>query len=172
MRRVCLSLISIALLLSSSARADHLPRHLLAGGNPEKVLAGIHLERSRLSDVIRTYGEPLKVEGDDYYWEKHGWKLHLVIYRGDSIKNGEYVAMIEVEGTDVPRGMNKTGRGLRLGDTISAIRRIYGRRFKERKLPKLNIHDVMLQWRREEVSLVAEIDGRGRIKNLRLYAPE
>jgi hypothetical protein len=172
MRRVWLSLISIALLLCSSVRADHLPENLLAGGKPEKVLASIHLERSRLSDVIRAHGEPSKIEGDDYYWEKGGWKLHLVIYRGSGIKNSEYIAMIEVEGANVPRGVDKTGRGLRLGDTISAVRRIYGRKFKERKLPKLQIHDVMVQWRREEVSLVAELDGRGRIKNLRLFAPE
>jgi hypothetical protein len=172
MRRVCLSLISIALLLCSHARADHLPEHLLAGGKPEKVLTGIHLERSRLSDVVRAYGEPSKVEGDDYYWEEGGWKLHLVIYRGSSIKNGEYIAMIEVEGATAPRAANKTGRGLRLGDSISAVRRIYGKKFKERRLPKLNIHDVIVQWRREEVSLVAELDGRGRIKNLCLFAPE
>jgi hypothetical protein len=170
-RRICLSLITIALLPGLIARAEHPPKNLLARGKPEKVLAGVHLERSRLSDVIRAHGEPSKVEGDDYYWEKDGWKLHLVVYRGDGIRNGEYIAMIEVEGANVPRGLNKTGRGLRLGDTMSAIRHIYGRKFEERNLPKRNIHDVTVQWR-EEVSLVAEFNGEGKIKNLRLFAPE
>jgi hypothetical protein len=53
------------------------------------VLAGIHLERSRLSDVIRAHGKPSKIEGDDYYWEKDDWKLHLVIYRGVAIINSD-----------------------------------------------------------------------------------
>ena len=79
----------IALLLGATARADHLPDNLLAGGRPEKVLAGIHLDRSKLSDVVRAHGEPSKVEGDDYYWEKEGWRLHLVIYRGAQIVHGE-----------------------------------------------------------------------------------
>jgi len=50
--------------------------------------------------------------------------------------------------------------------------RIYGKRFKERKLPKMNIHDVMVQWRREEVSLVAVFDRLGKINCLQLFAPE
>lgn len=170
--RLCLSLISVALFLAPGARADHLPEDLLAKGRPEKSLAGIHLERSRLSGIVRAHGEPSRVEGDDYYWEKDGWTLHMVLYRGHTIKNGEYIALIEVEGTKAPRGMDKTGRGLRLGDTISSIRRIYGRRFEERKIPKLGIHDVTVQWRREEVSLVARLDQQGRIRNLRLFAPE
>ena len=96
------------------------------------MLASVHLNRTELSDVIRAHGKPSKVEGDDYYWVKNGWTLHLVVYRGDGIVNGEYIAMIEIQGKNVPRSIGRTSRGLRLGDTIFALRRIYGKRFKER----------------------------------------
>ena len=65
-----------------------------------------------------------------------------------------------------------TGSGLKVGDDLADVKRVYGRRFKERKLPKLKIHDVMIQWRREEFSLVAEFDHRGKIKKLSLSPPE
>jgi hypothetical protein len=167
-----LGLFIVVLLLGATARADHLPENLLARGRPEKMLASVHLNRSKLSDVVRAHGKPSKVEGDDYYWVKNGWTLHLLVYRGDGIVHGEYIAMIEIEGSNVPRSIGRTGGGLRLGDTIFALRRIYGKRFKERTLPKINIHDVMVQWRKEEVSLVAKFDRHGKINNLQLFAPE
>jgi hypothetical protein len=164
--------------------ADHLPSELQATGRPEKRLAGIVLGRSRVADVIKMYGKPSEVmkqgkpvelnvvDTYDYYWVKSGVKLHLLVYGGSAIKGGEYIALVEVEGSQVRGVIGRTGSGLKIGDGLAEVRRVYGRRFKERKLPKLNVHDVMIQWRREEFSLIAEFDSRGRIKNLTLSAPE
>jgi len=164
--------------------ADHLPPELQATGRTEKRLAGVVLGRSRVADVIKMYGKPSEVKTSgkpaglnvvdtyDYYWVKSGVKLHLLVYSGSGIKGGEYIALVEVEGSPVRGLIGRTGSGLKLGDGLAEVRRVYGRRFKERKLPKLNIHDVMIQWRREEFSLIAEFDSRGRIKNLSLSAPE
>jgi hypothetical protein len=66
----------------------------------------------------------------------------------------------------------RSGAGLKLGDGLAELKRIYGKRFKERDIPNLGIHDVMVQWRSEEYSLVAEFDGMGRIKRLSLFSPE
>jgi hypothetical protein len=107
-----------------------------------------------------------------YRWLKRGIKLHLVVYRFNETKNGEYIAVIEVEGSQPTGFIHGTGRGLKLGDDLSDVRRIYGPRYKVRNVPKLNIHDVMIQWRAEEFSLVAELDVRGRITKLSLFAPE
>ena len=171
MQKICLSLILIALLFVSSAPADHLPENLLARGKPEKILAGIHLARTKLSDIIKTHGEPSKIEDEDYYWEKDGWTLHLNYYRSEAMKGG-YINLIEIEGANVPRQIAATGRGLRLGDTIPDIRRIYGKKFKERKIPEYNIHDVSLQWIRANEGLVVVLDEKGRIKKLSLFAGE
>jgi hypothetical protein len=172
------------LLLASVGLADHLPPELQARGKPEKTLAGIHLDRSKVSDVIKIYGAPSKAEmqskpadlnvGDtyDYFWTKPGMKLHLIVYRGAHIVRGEYIALIEIERTKAKGSVGGTGSGLKLGDGLKDLRRIYGRRFEERKLPKLNIHDVMIQWRSEEISLVAVFDKQGKISKLSLMPPE
>ena len=130
------------------------------------------------------YGRPSEVKGQDkpanlnvvdtydYYWVKSGIKLHLVVYRGSKTKSGEYIALIEVEGSRAKDMIGRTGSGLKIGDGLADLRRIYGKRFEERNLPKLNIHDVMIQWRSEEFSLVAELDERKKIKKLSLFAPE
>jgi hypothetical protein len=167
------------LLLTSICRADHLPRELQARGNPEKRLAGIYLERSRLADVVRLYGKPSRVEKQsstadfdmyDYYSNKPRATLHLVIVRGARI--GEYISSIEVEGSVGSGMMSRTGAGLRLGSSLTDLRRIYGRRFRERKLPEVEILEVMVQWRRPEYSLLAQIARSGKIKKLTLLPPE
>lgn len=172
------------LLFASLCVADHLPPELQARGKPEKTLAGIHLNRDKVSDVIKLYGKPSKVENEaepsdpnrvdvfDYYWNKLSIKLRLVVYRGSQIKGGEQIALIEVEGSRATGIIGTTGSGLRLGGSLTDLRRIYGNRFGERKITKLGIHDVMLEWRSEEYSLIAEFDRRGRIKKLSLSSPE
>jgi hypothetical protein len=99
-------------------------------------------------------------------------KLHLVVFRFNETKNGEYIALIEVEGSQPTGRIHGTGRGLKLGDDLADVRRIYGPRYKVRNKPKLNIHDVMIQWRVEEFSLVAELNKKGKITKLSLFAPE
>ena len=184
LRRFLVLAVLSASIFAPICLADHLPPELQARGRPEKRLAGIVLDRSRVADVIKMYGKPAEVRKQDkpaglnvvdiydYYWIKSGVKLHLLVYGGGGIKGGEYIALVEVEGSPARGAIGRTGAGLKLGDGLADVRRIYGRRFQERKLPKLNIHDVMIQWRREEFSLIAEFDGRGRIKNLSLSSPE
>jgi len=168
-----------SILLAPVCRADHLPSELQARGKPEKRLAGIHLERSKLADVIKMYGKPTKIEKQpsppdfdmyDYYWNKPKAKLHLVVERGFGI--GEHISLIEVEGSLDSGTIGRTGAGLRLGDNLADLRRIYGRRFKVRNIPELKTHGVMVQWRSEEYSLVVDLDRRGRIKKLLLLPPE
>lgn len=180
---MALALLS-AISLATNCFADHLPPELQARGKPEKRLAGILLDHDRISDVIKLYGKPSRMEKQaeppdanwvdtyDYYWTKPDIKLHLVVERGKEIKGGEQIALIEVEGSRATGIIGRTGSGLKLGDSLADLRRIYGKRFKERNIPKLRIHDVMLQWRSEEYSLIAEFDQRGKIKNISLSSPE
>ena len=119
------------------------------------------------------YGEPSKVVKQsstpdvaltDYYWNLANGKLHLLMVQ-------DYISLIEVEGSAGSIHL-KTGSGLRIGDNVSDLRKIYGPRYKVRNIPRLSINDVMIQWRSEEFSLVAELDKKGRIKKLSLFAPE
>ncbi len=163
-----------------SAHADHLPDELLARGRPETRLAGIDLRRVKLAGIIRRYGKPSDVKawesGDskvassyDYYWNNRGLRLKVVIQRLPGL---EYVSFIEVTGPKTRTRIGATGAGLKLGDSLSDLKRLYGHRLKERNIQKLKIHDVMIQWHREEYSLVATLDRHNRITGLSLAAPE
>jgi hypothetical protein len=164
--------------------ADHLPPELQARGTPETRLAGIPLGRSKVSEVIRMYGKPAEiihhppppglkaVDEYEYFWKRRGMRLRLLFDDRSGIKGGEYISLVEVEGSRAFGAYGRTGQGLKLGDGLADLRRIYGRKYLETKKPELNIHHVMIQWRREEFSLVAEFDDRGRIKKLSLLAPE
>jgi hypothetical protein len=79
--------VSGVIIYGSVCLADHLPPELQARGKPEKRLAGIHLDGSKVSDVIKIYGKPTEVKKQsapadlkvvdtyDYYWNKRGIKL-------------------------------------------------------------------------------------------------
>ena len=169
-----LSVLSIGFFVSVS-HADHLATKDQAKGKPEKVLAGINLDRSKIADVIKLYGKPSNVtkepsipnvvDTSHYYWMKGSAKLHVVVY-------GNYIALIEVEGSPGAGQIGRTGRGLKIGDDLADVRRIYGPKYKVRNIPERQIHDVEIQWRTEEYSLVAELNSKGTIKSLSLVAPE
>lgn len=173
-RVVVLSILSLVSFVSVGY-ADHLASQ--AKGKPEKTLAGITLGRSKIADVIKLYGKPSKVTKEPkppnlnvvemvhYYWVKGSTNLHILVA-------GEYMSFIEVQGSPGASRIVRTGRGLKIGDDLADVRRIYGPRYKVRNIPNLNIHDVMIQWREEEYSLVAYLDSKGKIKSLTLAAPE
>jgi hypothetical protein len=60
-------LVLLLLLFGTTCSADHLPPELQARGRPEKKLARIHLEHTKLADVIRMYGKPSKVERSSHH---------------------------------------------------------------------------------------------------------
>jgi len=184
MRRLIALLVLSVIGLSSASRADHLDEKQQARGTPETTLAGIHLsEHTKIADVIRLYGRPTRREGSesdnpnfassyDYYWIRRGLNLHVLVQRFPRRMPGwEYISLVEVDfGTS--RSVAKTGKGLRIGHSLKDLKRIYGHRFKVRDIPDLNIHDAMIQWRREEYSLVATLDRRDKVTALQLFAPE
>jgi hypothetical protein len=183
-RRAVVVLLASLIGFVSPSRADHLPDNLQARGAPETTLAAIHLtDRTKLADVIKLYGQPTKVSGSEetdpniassyhYYWVRPGLNLHVLVERlPRKIPGWEYVSLVEVD-SGTSRKIARTGKGLKVGDSLKDLKRIYGYRFKVRDIPKLKIHDVMIQWHREEYSLVATLDRRNRITSLRLSAPE
>lgn len=173
-----------ALLSASTCFADHLPPKDQSKGLPEKTLAGITLDHTKVSDVIRKYGNPSEVQKEKnppdsnvvdtyhYRWHKRGIKLHLAVFHFDETRNGEDIAVIEIEGSRPTDRIYQTGRGLKIGDDLADVRRIYGPRYKLSNIPSLSIHNVEIQWRSEEYSLIAELDKKGRITKLSLFSPE
>ncbi len=171
----------VLLPLATVSLADHLPDNLQLKSRPEKTLAGIRLGRSKLSDVIKMYGEPpclIKeempagyVDTHHYYWYEGEVRLHVVVFRSKELVGDEYIAMVEIEGSAMDGTIGRTGAGLKLGSGFSKLKRIYGRRFYLRNIPEYDIHDVMVQWR-SGYSLVAELNQENIIKRLSLFSPE
>jgi len=162
--------------------ADHLPDHLQARGRPETTLARINLRHASIRKIMRLYGQPSELKKHqpslpnsagsvDYYWRKSGLNLHVETFFSDDQPKWESVVFVGVGG-GTARKTGRTGAGLRLGDTLADLRRVYGRRYHLRDIPKFNIHDADVQWHREEFSLVATLDRHNRITALSLFAPE
>jgi hypothetical protein len=166
----------------SNGFGDHLPEKLQARGRPETILGRINLRNTSIEEIVKLYGKPTEEKrwepslpnssgSIDYYWRKKGLNLHVQIQFLPNDPKWKPVGLVEV-GVGTLSSKSRTGAGLSLGSTLSDLKRIYGRRFHLRNIPKLKIHDVMIQWRKEEYSLVAALDNRNRITSLSLAAPE
>lgn len=178
---------SATLLSLTPAMADHLPPKLLARGTPERTLAGVTLGRTTLTQIIRTYGSPtrrLKVPNNPrwsgYIWETPNGRLEIGVEDGPEEAS---IGSVYVDGNGRnPTGV--TGAGLKLGDNLVALKKIYGDRFKSDEIPSFRagerkdftgvpgIHQIFLQWRSEEFSLIVGLDQAGKIIGMELFPPE
>lgn len=183
---VALRLVAVALALahySSVTNADHLPEDLLAGGQPETVLAGIDLTSTTYKKIVRLYGKPTKQQKvpnnpgwTGYIWELPGAKLEV-----DA--QGEEITGVYVEGTATGR-IGSTGRGLKLRGDIESIRRIYGSKFED--FPRRSyaatrmdfmgvssaLRRITIQWKSQDFTLTIGLDDQGKISALWLLLPE
>ena len=176
------------LLFQSTAKADHLPEESIASGKPEITLAGINLKSTTLKDVIRMYGSPTRQKKafnnphwTGYVWELPHAKLELGVSSGPS---GTRIRNIYVEGTTDGQ-VGTTGRGLKLGDDINKLKRIYGNQFVLQKLANEHSKNrieftgvdvanqrATFQWREEDFTFTAGLDDKGIINAMWLILPE
>jgi hypothetical protein len=175
------------LICQGISMADHLPEKQLANGKPETMLAGINLRSAKLNDVVRMYGPPTReVKAPNnpawtgYVWELPEAKLEVGVNRDAS---GARVDDVYVEGTAKGQ-VGYTGRGLKLGDSIKSIKRIYGSRYEITRLenePRNRMEftgvtvanqRVTIQWRSEDFTLTVGIGSNGKIIAMWLILPE
>jgi hypothetical protein len=186
MRYVTLGFLYFFLLIPSIAKADNLPENLQASGKPETTLAGINLETTTLIDVIRLYGLPTREERTSrdpdwigYIWELPQAKIELSFYNTGTGN----IADIYVEGTTKGQ-IGSTGRGLKLGDDLNKLKRIYGNRFMLQTLRKDSSEKreeftgvsvankrVIIQWGLEGFTLTVGLDGNGKVTAMWLMMP-
>jgi hypothetical protein len=175
------------------ATADHLPANLLTHGKPEEILAGISLAHGDADVVLKSLGPPTRKvtvpnnpQWTGYAWETPGNRLEVEISRGKDKNYIDRVTVVLLGGASAsgaPAGRDATGRGLRLGDSLAQLKKIYGNRFKLGKQadvpvntpPFLSLPGVQtatLQWTPLEFTLTAGFDAGGRIIALSLSPPE
>jgi hypothetical protein len=123
--------------------ADRLPDNLIIQGKAETVLCGIDVTNSHDSDLLKRFGKPViylkypqtVVDAAEITWNVEGSKIHVYI-------NGDYIAYaVEVSGK--ASAITKTGRGLALGQTVTDLERIYGKKYRRRG------SRITLQWEDE-----------------------
>lgn len=157
-------------------RADDLPHRLRAKGRSDAILAGIDVYKSDVKAVIAELGQPTKVidvpdkgpvaGGQDYEWEKAGLKLVCGTWNDKGEDSVCY--SVEVWGMDSSNKIGATGRGLRLGATLTDIHRIYGQRMLVSKLDDGDVQ-VTVQWS-DDTTLYVFVNKQGRIDHIHLLA--
>jgi hypothetical protein len=172
------------------AHADHLPDNMLALGKPEKQLAGINLVSTNLDDVIRMFGPPtriLKVPNNPH-WTGYTWKLSngaLEIGVAHS-SSGSQIHDVYIEGKLTGQA-GSTGQGLKIGDTIQDLKRLYGNHFELSPINKNALEKreeftgvqtnyeyqvATIQWKAEEFTLSIGFNDTGKISAIWLILPE
>jgi len=170
------------------ALADHLPEKLLASGKPETTLAGINLKTAKLNDVIRMLGKPTRKKQvpnnpswTGYIWVLPQAKIELGVNKGSSAPE---ISDIYIEGSAKGQ-IGSTGQGLKFGDSIQALRRIYGKHFKLDTLSNGASRDreeftgvtvanqrATIQWKQEEFTLSIGFNSDGKVNAMWLLLPE
>lgn len=197
MGRTIIRHILSALLLAAaiaSSFADHLPEKLLARGKPETTLAGINLESTTPEEVLRRLGPPIKTvrvpnnpQWTGYLWQAANTRIEVEVSRGRTRDYIETVTVVRLNG-ESPASASKQpnvsiGQGLKLGNSLDALKALYGSRMQVDKQaavpvdtkPFLSVPGVetaTIQWTPMEFTLTAGLDAEGRIIALRLRPPE
>jgi hypothetical protein len=190
MKRI--ALLVMLLCIDLSAGADHLPATLMAMGSPEDTLAGINLRSATWDHVLKKYGSPaqtIKAPNNPgwrgYLWQSAATRLEVQVSHG---KTRPYVDTITVVRLGSASTMDQlaaagvTGRGLKLGDSLDDLKKIYGDRFQLtgqdpvpvqtkpfRMTPGSRI--AVVQWMKLDFTLTAGLDQSGRIVALQLRLP-
>lgn len=171
--------------------ADHLPDNLLAHGRPENTLAGINLEKATLDQVLQKYGPPAKKvnvpnnpDWTGYLWQIGGLRLEVEAFHSANKVSLDRISIVRTGTMDTTASnAGSTGAGLKLGDGLDALKRVYGTKFhlsKQQTVPAdtepfLSMpgsRTAMIQWTPVEFTLIAGLDAQGNIIAMQLSLPE
>lgn len=187
-------LLALVLLLAGglSAGADHLPAKLMAMGSPEDTLAGIHLRTATWDGVVKKYGAPTKTvtvpnnpNWTGYLWDSAGTRLEVEVTHSKTRQYVDTITVVRVGsslGGDKLADAGATGRGLKLGDSLEDLKRVYGARFLLLKQDAVPVETTpfsetpgsevaIVQWMKLDFTLTAGLDAGGKIVALRLRLP-
>ena len=167
---ICISAVSVVgsdNLQSSHSQQDFLrvfnPSVFYLKGDADNRLSGLNLHRAKIDDAITRYGTPTNptrfleigksLGGNDYEWRKHGLLMQL-----HTCDDGETLCSIEVRGTKADDNFGTTGHGLKLGNTMADVRRLYFPRFSP--VPDNDESQVTLVWGQTTMHLYFDDVGR------------
>jgi hypothetical protein len=173
--RLVRDLLLVLLATVSTAEADHLPKSKLAAGKPDTVLAGIDVYHTTVQQIIARWGQPDAVRdipdqgtvagGRDYVWKKNGDEIICGTWNNKALQSIVY--SVEVRGTVGTRSTS-TGRGLEIGQRLTNIVAVYGKRYAV-SASKLGGRQFTIQWS-DETTLYITLNAMGRVVRMHLLA--
>ena len=145
----------------------------------ETTLAGVNPEVSKIQEVIRKLGKPDRTTihytdgkhsmplGGTYEWQTVGWRLRI-----ETMNSGGSgtITQVDVWGIHPEGEIGTTGQGLRLGDAIADVMRVYrlppyfdtSAQKAEKQYPRVPVLS--------NLTLQVQYDIRGRVDHLTLRA--
>ena len=161
------ALANIAIVFTSLAFGDQLQRP--ATGPPEKILAGVSLD-SGLAAIRAAYGTPTSTKGSISCWKRPGYSLCAEVLSGSQYLNHTFVQALWVEcEAGAHSKQPRTGRGLKLGDTIESATRLYGDHYGD--LAPYGLSGIEFHWE-QDYDLRIETSRSGRIRKITVIAPD
>ena len=125
--RVAICLLSLSFAMAAiSQESFNVPKKKAMTVRTETVLSAIKLYNTKVDEVMKTFGQPTtRTEHTGYSkleWERNDCLLTLVV-------DEESIKVIEVRGSSSNCEFGLTGRGLRLGASVSEVLRVYPARY-------------------------------------------
>ncbi len=124
----------LAIATASGNDFSHLARTKLQI-HSETVLSGVNFNNGKIKGVIQKLGKPrhttisrsgelsqIAVVDGTYEWQTKNWRLRIIVQ--DEL-NSARITQVDVWGTHPGAEVGTTGSGLKLGDSIRDVRRIY-----------------------------------------------
>ncbi len=166
-------IIAFVVALAAPLAADH--SDIIAFGEPEQVLAGINVYKTRLPEAERRLGRPDSTRDEpvenapraisrDYIWRSDDCVLTAGTYIVDG-KDGVLYFVSAAGSTRAPKQW-RTGRGLQLGMTVHQVKALYGSHFYGKAGPDGSIDYEF----RDGTTLTVEFDSDQKVRAIRLIA--
>jgi hypothetical protein len=181
---------SLLVVISVTAVADHLPETLMARGKLETTLAKVNLETGSVDEVLKRLGPPTRkiTAPNNPYWAGYVWdspttRLEVEVTHSKTRQFLGGVTVVRMKPADASSDASEsTGRGLKLGDTLDDLKRIYGPKLqlvKQENIPADTAPFLytpgselaIVQWKSLDFTLTAGLDDQGRILALSLRPP-
>lgn len=173
-RRFQYLVISLSLLFAGPVLADHLPDNKLASGKGDTVLCGFDPRFTPMKDILSKLGKPDRIDpwpedklNFTYQWSRGPLTIEVNTYHFYADYLNRPPVWIEVSGSD-PEGFCKTGRGLKLGDSLADVRRLYGKRYGVTRTSK-GEQSITIQWE-DEATIFVDLTKDGHVEVINIPA--
>ena len=177
--------LALTLMCFSGLLANPSRRVKINKGKAEHVACGIDVYDYKISQVVAMYGNPTRLEtytsqkpkeiysNKSYFWDLPDLKMEVsVMFFPNKTSSGfmeDGVYCVTLQRIKSQEKIGVTGAGLKLGDSLSEVTKIYGKQFLIKNVSGTKEKYLSILWE-DGTILLARFDENNRIKRLSLLA--